>query len=530
MKTYLFLLFLSGSLILQAQTDLKTFNVRDFGAAGDKIRNDQSAIQKAIDACEKAGGGMVYLPPGEYLSGTLFLKSNVRFYLEAGAILCSIKQKDAFPKEALIYGENLENITIEGRGIVDGQAKYEQRINDIEDDLIRSNMDIMTSLGKPLVRSFPRKDQFGKLVLLVRCRNVVIRGLSFIDSPSWTIHPYGCERMVIDGIYISSSLKDGVWADGIDPDGCKDLHISNCTIETGDDAIVFYSMNWFGPALPCENITVTNCRLTSSSSALKFCDCNMNAIRNVTVDNCMITNSNRGIAFMIFDGGTVSDVTISNIVIDCTRRDWFWWGDGDPLHFDIKRRNEVNKNIKTGNDQNPAGKIQRVLISNVIARGTGSCICNGHPDNWLEDITIDNFRFYISHDNSKAYDKSDNAISFKQVRNLKMKDVEIIRSTPEYENWQSALKLEEIDGLTLDAFKASSLTGKPTIPVVKLKNVKNAVISNTIPGSGVNNFLQVEGEKSSNILLLNNYFSGVTTPWKDLSGNKVVKDAYAGEK
>ena len=111
--------------------------------------------------------------------------------------------------------------------------------------------------------------------------------------------------MVIDGVYIRSSLKDGVWADGIDPDGCKDVRISNCTIETGDDALVFYSMNWFGPALPCENITVTNCRLSSASSAVKFCDGNMNAVRRVTIDNCVITDSNRGLAFMDFDGGEV---------------------------------------------------------------------------------------------------------------------------------------------------------------------------------------------------------------------------------
>ena len=525
MKKSLILIFICNSFLLQAQTGLKIFNVRDFGAAGDKVQNDQASIQKAIDACESAGGGMVYLPPGKYLSGTLFLKSNIRFYLEAGATLYSIKLKDAFQKDALIYGEDLENITIEGRGVIDGEAKYEWRINDIEDDFIRPNLEIMTSLGKSPVRSFPLKDQFGKLVLLLRCKNVVIRGLSFINSPSWTIHPYGCERMIIDGVYISSSLKDGVWADGIDPDGCKDLRISNCTIETGDDALVFYSMNWFGPALPCENITVTNCRLTSSSSAIKFCDGNMNAVRNVTIDNCVISNSNRGIAFMDFDGGTVSDVTISNMVIDCTRRNWFWWGDGDPLHFNVKRRSEVHKSIKPENDKNPAGKIRRVLLTNIIARGTGSCICNGHPDNWLEDITIDNFRFYLSHDPSAQYDKAVDAVSFKQVRNLKLKDVEIVRLTPEFKNWQNALHLEDIDGLVLDNFKAMPLAGNPGLPLVNMKNVQNAVISNSVPGAGVNTFLQVNGENSGNILLLNNDFTGVITPWKDLSGKKVIRSA-----
>ena len=458
------------------QTGPNVFNVRDYGATGNKSGNSQAAIQLAIDACSAAGGGMVYLPPGEYSSGTLELKSHIRFHIEGGATLYSIKQKEAFTREALIFGENLENITIEGRGTINGQGQYEWRLNDIEDDFIRPNLDLMVALGKPLMRAFPKKDQFGKLILLLRCRDVVIRDLSLIDSPSWTIHPYGCERMVIDGVCIRSSLQEGVWADGIDPDGCRDLRISNCTIETGDDAIVFYSMNWYGPALPCENITVTNCRLTSSSSAIKFCDGNMNAVRNVTIDNCVIQNSNRGIAFMNFDGGEVSDVIISNLVIDCTRRDWFWWGDGDPLHFNIKRRSEVHKSIKPENDKNQAGKIRRIQISNVIARGKGSSMCNGHPDSWLEDISINNFKLYLTHDPSAPYDKSVNALSFKQVRNLKLKDVEIIFTGPGYENWESALSLESIDGLVLDGFNATNAPKIPGIPVIRKKLVSNAVI------------------------------------------------------
>jgi polygalacturonase len=449
------------------------FNVRDYGATGQKSENAQAAIQRTIDACSAAGGGMVYLPPGEYSSGTLELKSHIRLYIEAGATLYSIKQKEAFTRDALIYGDNLQNITIEGRGTINGQGQYVWRLNDIEDDFIRPNLDLMVALGKPLLRAFPKKDQFGKLILLLRCRDVVIRDLSLIDSPSWTIHPYGCERMVIDGLFIRSSLPEGVWADGIDPDGCRDVRISNCTIETGDDAIVFYSMNWFGPALPCENITVTNCRLTSSSSAIKFCDGNMNAVRNVTIDNCVILNSNRGIAFMNFDGGEVSDVVISNLVIDCTRRDWFWWGDGDPLHFNIKRRSEVHKSIKPENDKNPAGKIRRISISNVIAHGKGSSMCNGHPDSWLEDISISNFKLYITHDPSAPYDKSVNALSFKQVRNLKLNDIEVIYSGPAYKNWGSALSLESIDGLQLNGFRVTNAPDLPGIKSIKKKKVLN---------------------------------------------------------
>ena len=183
---------------------------------------------------------------------------------------------------------------------------------------------------------------YPRMVLLLRCTDVRITGLKFLRSRSWTINPYACKRLVIDGVYIYSSQKDGVWADGIDPDGCQDVRISNSTVETGDDALVFYSADIWGPALPVENVTVTNCRLSSSSSAIKFCDGNSNAIRRVNIDNVVITNSNRGIAFMVFDGGIVEDVVISNLTIETRRFDWFWWGDGDPLHFNIKRRSEVD--------------------------------------------------------------------------------------------------------------------------------------------------------------------------------------------
>lgn len=216
------------------------YNVRDYGASGKKAESAQAAIQKAVDTCAASGGGMVTFPPGAYSSGTIHLRSHVRIFIKAGATIYSIKDKSAFDKDALFYGEDLENISIEGRGTVDGQGAYEWRLDDIEDDFIRPNEEAMLALGKPIMRSFPKQDQYGKLILLLRCRDVLISGVFLINSPSWTIHPYGCERMVIDGVTIHTSVAEGVWADGIDPDGCKDLQISNCTIETGDDALVFY--------------------------------------------------------------------------------------------------------------------------------------------------------------------------------------------------------------------------------------------------------------------------------------------------
>ena len=146
--------------------------------------------------------------------------------------------------------KDLENLTIEGRGTIDGQAQYVWRLNDHDDAYIRDNQILAQALGKPLMRSFPVGDSehgfFPRMIHLVRCKDVRIAGLSILHSPSWNINPYACERMVIDGVYIYSSPKEAVWADGIDPDGCKDLRISNCTIVTGDDALVFYSSDGLG--------------------------------------------------------------------------------------------------------------------------------------------------------------------------------------------------------------------------------------------------------------------------------------------
>lgn len=493
-----------------------TFNVKDFGATGTKSDDAQAAIQRAVDACAAAGGGMVYLPPGDYTSGTIKLKSHVRFHIEAGATVFASLNRSTFDKGALFYGEGLENITLEGRGLVDGQSSYEWRLNDHEDDFIRPNLVLMETLRKPLMRAFPKghpkETNFPRMVLLVRCKDVRIAGLSFVRSPSWNIHPYGCERVVIDDVTIQSSLKEGVWADGIDPDGCKDVRISNSTIETGDDAIVFYSIDAYGPALPCENITVTNCRLSSASSALKFCDGNRNAIRKVTVDNCVITSPNRGIAFMNFDHGHVSDVVLSNLTIETKLHDWFWWGDGEALHFNIKRRSEIHASVPKLPVQ-PIGAIRNVIIRNLIARGNGSSLILGHPESFLENVTLDNIRLFLSAiPEHPMQQKAEHALKIRWARNLKLRDIEVHWEKPAFDGWKSALCLEDIQGLERDGF-----SGRPAaaeFPAVVLNQVEDATIRNTrvLPGTAV--FLDLKGGKTRSIALVGNDFRKADHPYR----------------
>src|SRR5579863_4209128 len=209
----------------------RVFDVRDYGATGRKSDDARPAIQKAIDACGKMGGGRVYLPPGEYTSGQLHLRSGVRLYLESGATIYATldsSQYDDARKAALIYGEDLHDIALEGAGTLDGQASYEWHLNTITDHYILPNQRQMEAAGKPLMRSFPtgqgKETVYPRMVLLLRCTDVRIAGLKFLRSRSWTINPYACKRLVIDGVYIYSSQREAVWADGIDPDGCQDVH------------------------------------------------------------------------------------------------------------------------------------------------------------------------------------------------------------------------------------------------------------------------------------------------------------------
>jgi polygalacturonase len=450
MKLYLAMAACAAALSAQP-----VFNVKDYGATGRKQDNARPGLQQAIDACGRAGGGTVYVPPGEYTSGQLRLRTGVRLYVEAGAtLLASLdgKEFDAGMKAALIYGEDLHDIAIEGRGTIDGQASYQWRLNDFTDYYIRPNQLLMEATGKPLMRSFPAgfgaEPVYPRLVLLLRCQDVRISGLKFLRSRSWTINPYACKRLTIDGVYIFSDQKMAVWADGIDPDGCQDVRISNSTIETGDDALVFYSSKIWGPDLPTENVTVTNCRLSSSSSAIKFCDCNSKAVRRVTIDNVVITNSNRGLAFMVFDGGVVEDVTIANVTIETRRFDWFWWGDGDPIHFNIKRRSEVD-GAKRENEP-AAGIIRNVSIRNVIAHGTGTSAIDGHPDSWLDGVHLDNVHLFVSHDPQAQYENTQAALTLRYARNFTMKDVEIRWEKPESSTWKAGMQVEDANGLLIE--------------------------------------------------------------------------------
>ena len=224
------------------------FSVRDFGATGDGKTLDSPAINKAIEACSAAGGGTVYFPAGTYVSGSIRLKSNLRLYLDAGAILYSAPgELKAFdlPEElpyqlyqdfghstwrnALIWGENLENITIEGPGKIDGRNLHGGKSPPGHGD---------------------------KAISLKLCRNIIIRDITIYHAGHFAILPTGCDNMTIDNLLVDTNR------DGINLDCCRNVRVTNCIINSDDDGLCLKSSYALGYPRTTGNITITNCILS----------------------------------------------------------------------------------------------------------------------------------------------------------------------------------------------------------------------------------------------------------------------------
>ncbi|HTD64914.1 MAG TPA: glycosyl hydrolase family 28 protein, partial [Candidatus Limnocylindria bacterium] len=506
---------------LASLADAAVFNVKDYGATGQKADDARPAIQKTIEACAAAGGGTVLVPPGEYTSGTLHLRSHVRFEIAAGATLFGSTNLTTYEfekipsKAALFFGEDLEDVTITGGGIVDGQAEYEWREDDMQE--VFDHKTQMQKLGKSLRRSFPiglpKREVFPHLVWLGRSKDVKINGLKFLHSQSWTIALYACERARFDSLYIYTSLQDGVWADGIDLDGCKDVVISNCTIETGDDCIIFISSDSWGPALPCENITVTNCRLSSASAGVKFSEGNRVGVRNVRVIDSVLTNVNRGFVFSTTLGGDISDVVLSNLTIHCNRFDWFWAGDGQPFHFRITRLSEFNK-VPAKPGEPPPGAIRNITIRDVTAHAKGSSRLHGHTESWLDGIRLENVKLFVSSDPAAPFDVAEHALDFRRAKNIKIKAVEVFWKKPALQAWKSALYFEEIHGLDLDGFSGNSAWPERDVPATVLHEVTQAIVRNAWAVESTAILLKIIGQKSREIRIHRNQFRGAKVPYQ----------------
>jgi len=365
-------------------------NVRNFGAKGDGRSLDTAALNRTIDACNAAGGGVAYVPPGTYLSGTVVLKSNVTLYLEAGAVILGSKnigdyvhhegpprKGDANGKH-LIFARDAENVGLAGPGKIDGQGSAfwvpsNRKVPPPED----AWRDVATYDWKPLDRPSP-------LVEFAGCKYLRIEDVRIENASGWTLRPINCDHVWIRGITIKNPVI-GPNTDGIDPTGCQNLVIADCVIDTGDDAICLKSENPYGDTVRVsKNIVITNCILTCCCNGLKFGTATRGGFENVTFSNSVIYNDDvplnarviAGIALEMVDGGWLEGVTISNVRMQRVRTPIF-----------IRRGN------RTPRPDGTPGPLRGVMIENVHA--TGAILTNsitGLPGFDVEDVTLSGIR------------------------------------------------------------------------------------------------------------------------------------------
>ena len=300
------------------------FNIKDFGAVGDGKTLNTKFIQAAIDAATAKGGGQVVVPQNEsFVSGTIHLKSHVDFHLEAGAVLLGSTNWLDYEKNnrwfALILGKDAEQVSITGAGTIDGQG-----LKLVDDILQKIKSKVITkaslhkpesgSSGNPISRNRPNESIRPQLIEFLNCTGTTIKDITLTNGSGWTETYIECQRMIFEEIKVRAFAY---WTtDGLDLVDCKDVVVKNCDIQCEDDGICLKSYN---PASFCENISVSNCLISSGSSAFKLGTASFGGFRNITVRDLFIHDSFRSaIGVMVVDGGFCENVDIANVTVTNT--------------------------------------------------------------------------------------------------------------------------------------------------------------------------------------------------------------------
>lgn len=381
------------------------------GLDGQDARKNTEIINQTIDRLNRAGGGTLFFPAGDYLTASIHLKSNITLELEAGATLrfsdkfddympfVEIRHEGVMMKsfQPLIYATDAENITIKGEGKLDGQGKawwqeffrviidlrdngkrdinkYQplfEQANDMQALYAETNVDWHNTLERRFLRP--------PFIQPLRCKNVRIEGVTLVNSPFWTINPNFCDNVTVKGVTIRNVPSPNT--DGINPESCSNVHISDCHISVGDDCITIKSgrdLQARKIGRPCENITITNCTMLSGHGGVVIGSEMSGGVKKVTISNCVFDGTDRGIRIKSTRGrgGVVEDIRVSNIVMS-----------------DIKQE-AVVLNLKYS-DMKPEKKSERtpefrnIFVSGLTVRGTQTPIkVDGLPEAPIEGIVL----------------------------------------------------------------------------------------------------------------------------------------------
>ena len=479
-------------------TKRSIFNIIDFGAIPDGKTLNTDAIQKTVDACTKAGGGQVYVAPGVFLTGTLFLKDNVNLYLEAGATLLGSTRIEDYKPRSVIVAEGANTIGITGRGTIDGQGQVFWELRNPEE--IQSHR--RRKFGWVPTFYYQHKKQVsGRLIRIIDCTDVHISDVIMKNSESWTLLILGCDDVNVRGVRILNPLI-GPNTDGIDIDASSNVTISDCYIYTADDAICLKNEVEGYTDRVCRNITVTNCILTTVCNGFKIGTGSKGSFENIVLSNLTIKAGEPseplaqsaletidpehygnalgplgGLAIETVDGGNLRGVAVSNIVMKGVRAPIF-----------IRRANRASmKNLNA-----VPGILKDVTIDNIIAYGasTTSSI-SGLPEYPVENVSLSNIRIEIEGGGTEemaarklpelptTYPESSmwgrlpaHGFFCRHVERLTMNNVSVMCENPDA---RPLLICDDVSGLRLNGLESdSSVTAEN---LIYFEDVRDAVIS-----------------------------------------------------
>jgi len=495
---------------------LMATNVKDFGVKGDGKTLETEKIQSAIDKLSQQGGGELFFPAGQYLTGTLILKDNITLHLSKGALILGSTNLEDYPvtpikyvshvnrytNRYLFFAEGAKNIGIKGEGVVDGRGNHPNFEADKTDKLL-------SIIERPYILRF------------VSCDKVKVTGITLMNSPSWMQHYLHCTNVYIEGLTI---FNHGNYNnDGIDIDNCKNVQILSCNIDTDDDGICIKSTN---SADIVENLVISNCVVASNCNAIKFGTETNGGFNNVSISNCTFhrpqlpTIYDRphralgGFAISTVDGAILQGITINNISMN---------GVMTPLMIRLANR---GRNFYDGGPSQPPGIIRNINISNIIATTEGlvPSSITGIEGHYVENVSLSNIRFITPGGGSlenaqrrnlpemeKEYpetllfiDAPAYGLYVRHVKGLTMSNIAFESKTADY---RSALYCEDVDNMILSYFSFSN--PYTLTPFITATDVNNMQILHNMQGTPNNSMLQLEGDSSNKVLVsesdLNNY-------------------------
>ncbi len=495
MKIILVLIFISLSYF--SVITASEYNVKNNGAVGNGIILDTESIQKTINKAYKNGGGIVIVPSGTYKVGSLFLKDNVTLYLQTGAkiigssdindyseITYSLESRTnkLYVKYAVISATDAKNIAVTGFGTINGNGA--------------DNFQVTRPQNK---RPY--------LMRFVNCEDVTIKDVQLLESANWTFHLLGCKDVNIDAIQIFNSTENGN-RDGLDIDACENVTVSNCKISSIDDAIVLKSTN----NIVCKNVSITNCVLSSHASAIKTGTESNGGFKNITINNCVIKNVpvHAGIELMAVDGGDLQNISISNIVMDSVATPIYVYLGNRARPFKIgqyvKKIANVSdiyfNNILVTNAKLPSGVVginnklvHNVSFNNISVRYCESLKGKPLPVNKVpyKDLS---YPMAIMHGtNLPGY-----AFYCRNVKGLHFENINLFAAKGEK---RPAMVFDKVNDLELYSIKSKN--NNSTSPMVYLRNTKNVFASLCRTLNKTKSMFEIEKQNCKNVNFANNF-------------------------